>query len=124
MGGVRCTGLEGSLSLCPHKGFGVEHWCYESAEVICKPTDNTSLGENADGCLIYSKLVEWNGYETQQTTKKITMLLCFMLGSWLRAVMIFCSSCDASLDYWPFPYLHLKTFFNLCSQRRHTIIQQ
>ena len=29
--------------------------------------------------LIKTKLVEWTGYETSQTTKKITMLPCFML---------------------------------------------
>ena len=29
--------------------------------------------------LFKTKLLEWTGYETSQTTKKITMLLCFML---------------------------------------------
>ena len=29
--------------------------------------------------LVSTKLVEWTGYETSQTTKKLTMLLCFML---------------------------------------------
>ena len=30
-------------------------------------------------------------------------------------VMIFCSRCDASLVYWPFPHLHLKAFCYLCT---------
>ena len=30
-------------------------------------------------------------------------------------VRIFCSSCDASLVYWPFANLHLKAFCYLCT---------
>ena len=67
--------------------------------------------------IVWEKLLELSGYETQKNTKiKMLHLVCGV------TVMIFCARCDGPLVYWPFSYLHLKTFCNLC--RVNVICQQ